>query len=269
MKKVFLTLIVAFCALTACASSNARPDAPKTEDELLAQWTARLDSLSKVLDAAAPEQREQALKVYEDAVLQCCRENMQSTFPGDLLLKDGFCVDKGELAKLAEQNPKWINEGKLARMKDRILAWKSLTLGAPVTDFVMADITGTERHLKDLIQPGHCTLIDFWASWCGPCRADMPQVKALYEKYHAKGLDIIGVSLDSKHDAWVNAINTVAGGLPWQHISDLKGWDSVGATTYGVMFIPFTVFIGPDGNVVAYDMSDDKLKSILKKYYGE
>ena len=83
------------------------------------------------------------------------------------------------------------------------------------------------------------------------------------------GIPGIGVSLDSKREAWVKAINTVAGGLPWQHISDLKGWDSVGATTYGVMFIPFTIFVGPDGNLVAYDMSDEKLKSILKEYYGE
>ena len=269
MKKLFLTLVAVICTLTACANGSARPDAPKTEEELLALWSARLDSLSKNIDAAAPEQRDQALKTYEDAVLQCCRENMQSTFPGELLLKGGFTVNHAELAKLAEQNPKWIAEGKLARIKDRILAWKSRTIGAPVTDFVMADTTGTEHHLKDLIKPGHCTLIDFWASWCGPCRADMPMVKALYEKYHAKGLDIIGVSFDSKREAWVNAINTVAGGLPWQHISDLKGWDSVGATTYGVMFIPFAVFIGPDGNLVAYDMSDDKLKAMLEEIYGE
>ena len=109
-------------------------------------------------------------------------------------------------------------------------------------------------------------MIDFWASWCGPCRKEMPNVKVLYEKYKDKGFDIVGLSLDNDKQAWTGAIRQMD--LKWHHLSDLKGWQSVAADTYGINSIPATLLIGPNGKVIAGGLSikelDDKLSKLLK-----
>lgn len=143
------------------------------------------------------------------------------------------------------------------------------TAAAELKDLVMPDTLGVEHHLLEMIVPGHYTLIDFWASWCPPCRGEMPGMKALYEKYHEKGYDMIGVSFDQNRAAWVNAINSLAGGLPWQHISDLKGWHSQGAEVYNVRGIPHTLLVGPDGKIIAEGLRSEQLAEVLAQVYGE
>lgn len=271
MKKALFALMLAIAATTACASGSHQNDVAKSDEVLLQEWTERVkEAFSPLQDPNLPdEQREAALQKVSELVLQCCHENMDRVFPGDLLKQTIYFIDKAELVKLAEQNPKFFQEGTMANAKTRILAWKNQLPGAEVTDLVMNDTTGTERHLKDMIVPGHYTLIDFWASWCGPCRQEMPTVKAAYEKYHAKGFDIIGVSFDQKREAWVGAINTVAGGLPWQHISDLKAWNCQAGEVYGVNSIPCTLLVGPDGKILENSLRGEQLTKRLAEIYGE
>jgi thiol-disulfide isomerase/thioredoxin len=114
---------------------------------------------------------------------------------------------------------------------------------------------------------GNYVMIDFWASWCGPCRRENPNVKALYEKYHDKGFNILGVSLDRERGAWVKAIE--ADGLTWNHISDLKGWNSEHARIYGVTSIPQTVLLDKDGNIVARNLRGEDLRLKLESIYGQ
>ena len=110
-------------------------------------------------------------------------------------------------------------------------------------------------------------LLDFWAPWCGPCRAEMPEVKKLYDKYHAKGFDIVGLSFDKKKGDWTAAIAHL--GLPWHHLSDLKGWESIAARTYGIDSIPATLLIGPDGRIAAAGLRGEELAKKLAEIYGE
>lgn len=140
---------------------------------------------------------------------------------------------------------------------------------APLLELTMPDTLGVTRHLSEMIIPGHYTLIDFWASWCPPCRAEMPNLKALYAKYHSRGFDIIGVSFDNDRSRWVAAIRTLSGGLPWAHISDLRGWQSQGATVYNVRGIPHTLLVSPSGRIVATGLRGETLAQTLTKIFPE
>ena len=95
----------------------------------------------------------------------------------------------------------------------------------------------------------------------------MPHVKALYEKYHPKGFDIVGISFDNNHKAWTAAIKKME--LPWHHISDLKGWESLGSSTYGINSIPATLLIAPDGKIAAAGLRGEALDKKLAEIYGE
>lgn len=126
--------------------------------------------------------------------------------------------------------------------------------------------SGKILKLSDL--RGKVVLIDFWASWCGPCRRENPHVVSLYEKYHDKGFEIFSVSLDNSKDKWIEAIKK--DNLSWpNHVSDLKGWSSAAAKLYGVNSIPCTFLIDKDGRIIAKSLRGDALSQKLQQIFGE
>ena len=128
----------------------------------------------------------------------------------------------------------------------------SLAEGQKFIDFSMPDPDGKSLSIGEIVKKNKLTLVDFWASWCGPCRQEMPNVVEAYNRYHAKGFEIVGVSLDNKHDAWVKAIASL--NMPWPQMSDLKAWQSEGAKLYNVKAIPANVLINQKGEIVARDL---------------
>ena len=134
----------------------------------------------------------------------------------------------------------------------------------PAPDFTLTTPDGKALTLSSL--QGKVVLIDFWASWCGPCRKENPNLVKLYEKYKNKGFTILSVSLDDKETAWKTAIEQ--DGLVWpNHVSDLKGWQSPMTQVYGFDAIPHTVLVSKDGKILGVglrgELLEQKIKSIL------
>lgn len=142
----------------------------------------------------------------------------------------------------------------------------STGIGAVAPDIAQPNPEGKIMKLSDL--RGKYVLIDFWASWCGPCRRENPHVVALYNKYKEKGFDVFSVSLDRGKDAWVNAI--AADKLSWpNHVSDLKYWSSEAAKLYGVSSIPATFLIDKEGRIIAKNLRGAELTNALRQIFGE
>jgi peroxiredoxin len=133
-------------------------------------------------------------------------------------------------------------------------------IGEEVPDIISADVNGKTVSLSSL--KGKVVLIDFWASWCGPCRGENPNVVAAYNSYKDKGFTVFSVSLDTNKDQWQAAI--AKDGLAWpNHVSDLKGWQSDAAKLYGVKGIPATFLIDQEGKLIATNLRGEELKAKL------
>ena len=131
----------------------------------------------------------------------------------------------------------------------------------------MADTIGVSHSLSEYVGNGHYVLVDFWASWCGPCLSEMPNVKAAYDRFHAKGFDIVGLSFDANADAWKAAINRFE--MPWTNLSDLKGWESTASKKYIIRSIPDNIIVGPDGRIIANSLRGEALQQKLAELLGE
>ncbi|MBL7798983.1 MAG: TlpA family protein disulfide reductase [Saprospiraceae bacterium] len=155
--------------------------------------------------------------------------------------------------------------GDISMLEADLRKTSTFTPGAEVPDLVGPTPDGSTFSLSQM--RGKHVLIDFWASWCGPCRRENPNVVALYNKYKNKGFDILGVSLDREEGAWKKAIEQ--DGLTWRHISDLQGWKSAHAALYSVSSIPQTLLLDPQGKIIQRNLRGEQLAEKLREIFGE
>ena len=169
----------------------------------------------------------------------------------------------GEVARL----DKLVNDFKAAHpdlkmtkiMEEKVARYKKVAIGAPAPAIAENDTSGVVLKLYDV--KGKITLIDFWASWCGPCLRQVPDLLEAYNIYHKKGFEIYGLSVDSKKERWKAAINKYK--MPWPNVSNLKGWGSEAAAAYNVTFVPFNVLIDGEGNIIAKNLHSKELQGKL------
>lgn len=179
-----------------------------------------------------------------------------------LLKQNYYYMDVNELDPLMPQIPAMYDQDeRIVQIKANVKQMKATAVGQKFTDFEMQTPEGEKVKLSDYVGKGKVVLVDFWASWCGPCRREMPNLVDLYAKYKNKNFEIVGVSLDQSGEAWKNAIKQL--NISWPQMSDLKYWDCEGAKLYAVSSIPHTVLIDKDGTILARGLAGEALQEKL------
>lgn len=153
------------------------------------------------------------------------------------------------------------NDPDIKRIKEIVDKQKKTDVGTKFIDFTMQAPDGKTVKLSDYVGKGKVVLVDFWASWCGPCRAEMPNLVKAYAKYKGKNFEILGVSLDQDAAAWKEAIKKM--NMTWPQMSDLKGWQSEGAQLYAVSSIPQVVLFDGAGIIIARGLHGEELHAKL------
>ena len=240
---------------------RAFTDLPEEEqearmEEFIPQYQAKLDEYSQVVLDIIEENEDNLIPVafIEPIPSLFGDEKMEELLEKDApYAKHPYVVDMKR--KMDESN---------ARM-DEAEAKKKAFIGQKFSDLEEADVDGNMHHLSEYVGKGNWVLVDFWAAWCGPCKAEMPNVVAAYKKYHDKGFDVVGLSFDRNKEDWVKAIKDWD--MPWNHLSDLKYWQSVAAGVYGVNSIPDNLLIDPEGTIVARGLRGKALETKLAEIF--
>ena len=155
------------------------------------------------------------------------------------------------------------NEPGVKPVIERLKRIEAVGVGKTFADMNLRLPDGTPGKLSDYAGKGKFTIVDFWASWCGPCRAALPGLISIYNEYKSKGVDVVGISLDVDSAEWVNSIAKFQ--IPWTQLSDLKGWDAEATKVYGINSIPHIMLINPDGTIAAREMNEDELRGKLQE----
>ena len=223
---------------------------------------------NKIIDARKSGDNEAFEAAYEERekyTFEFVKENVNNPALWDMYLYNTSVVStleqKKELIAKADEVTKQSNVYK--EISESIAILEKTAVGQRFTDFTMDDPDGNKVSLSDFAGKGKVVFVDFWASWCGPCRASIPFVKELYKKYGGEAFEIVGVSLDSKKEAWTNALKELD--MPWPQMSDLKGWECEGAKLYSVSAIPHTLLLGADGQIVARNLEGEELEAKIKE----
>ncbi len=269
--------------------NNSQPVVPLFLDNSNIKITGKKDALDKLVIIGSPSHTQ--FKIYTDAIKPYEQFLLPDAMYDSIALNKVAGISEGFVKKYpvsfvsplaiiryyqATQNgvqtdelfkllPSSIQVSSLGNYVTQIIAESKINpIGSVVSDFTQADTAGIPINLSSL--KGKYVLIDFWASWCRPCRQENPNVVAAFEKFKNKNFTILGVSLDQNKKAWIDAIKMDR--LAWSHVSDLKGWGNQVAAIFKVSSIPQNLLLNPEGKIIAKNLRgavlENKLSALLK-----
>ena len=218
----------------------------------------KLRSASLVNDSLRNEKEN--LRLMTDGFL-AANDNIISAYTiySNIVMRDMALKETRRMYGTLGQGAKATQYGRM--IKERIERLAKTDRGAKAPDFTLPGTDGNPVTMSEV--KGRIKIIDFWASWCGPCRLNNPALKALYDEYHGKGLEIIGVSLDTNKESWLKAIEK--DGLNWVHVSSLTGWDCETVRLYNVTGVPSMIILDEYNNVMATGLRGEQLKAFMKE----
>lgn len=242
------------------STKNFRDTEMKLEQQYGAARTAKQEEKMKAAESQYDQTENQRINYMIGYVL---RHNKSVVSPY-LIMRNSFSLSLGQLDSVTSRFDSTLAQNEYVKsLRERVTVLKRVAPGQHFTDFTLDDPNGKPISLSSVVKDNKYTLVDFWASWCGPCRAENPNVVAAFKQYHKKGFTVFGVSFDKEHSNWVEAIKK--DGLDWTQVSDLKFWQSEAGKLYGVQSIPHNVLINKEGTIVAQDLRGAALQDELKK----
>lgn len=275
MKKIFLMALLAAQVFVASAqTTDTKPYEEKmagyeTEFKTLVEnynqiqqkGSAALTEADKAKLSEIEKKAEEISQRYLETTLEVAEKFKDTKFPAKYIAENFYSMSYEQLEKVLDPKSGYYNEPELKQVKDYFASLSLRRPGLMYTDLEMKDMKDKTVKLSQWVGKGKYVFVDFWASWCGPCRQEMPNVVEAYAKYKDKGLEIIGVSFDSKKEAWVAGVEKL--NMTWPQMSDLKGWKSAATEAYGVRSIPSNVLLDPSGKIIAHDLRAEELQKVL------